>query len=497
MLIYSCAEVPRFYHIRIALTIAQETSLNVPLSYRIKEEVMFPIDGSKLRTIHLVAEVFEHPQFNRFTPGIRGVVYQPTPYTRDIGFNDNISSIRLYRGPGFASTPNYKMICYEDSNFRGRRLVLSPGFYGHLDLVSHGSFGDRISSINFAPMSTTSGPDYGTIPLIVNVYRDTNFRGRWATVLRDVALTTEIGMQDVISSIKIRRGPDFPPTGCKVIFYEHINFEGQALTVELSPIDYYKELPDLHTQSQFFGDIISSIKIESWTSGSGLLFTELAFSDEFDSLRPEWRWVDPRGDCQHSFGAHQQGGILTAAASEGWLDIRVPSDHDLWWGGGGADGNLDGARMIQPISGDFSIQVKMTASEQQKEHGGILVWKNENLFLRHEKTSDLHAFRGDVRFERHIYRRSGLIGRGTGHRGKRFHFLRLDRIGHEFSAYCSTDGVQWQTCGTDFIVMHDPIEVGVHALSPGPIPPTTTRFDYFRILRRPALAAGPASSIIP
>jgi len=311
-------------------------------------------------------------------------------------------------------------------------------------------------------------------------------------VLRDVAHTGEIEMHDAISSIKVRRGPDFPPTGCKVVFYEHTNFEGQAMAVEFSPTEFYKELPDLHTQPRFFGNIISSIKIESWASGTGGVFTEIAYSDEFDTLRPEWQWTDPRGDCKYSFGAHQQGGILTAALSENWLELQVPQEHDLWWGG-----NLNGPRMLQQLSGDFSIQVKMTCSKEQKEHGGILVWKNENLFIRHEKTSNLHAFRGDVRFEKHVYRRFGLIGRGTGHRDKLFHYLRLDRIGHEFSAYSSTDGVQWQTCGRDFIAMHDPIQVGVHALCPGPIPPTTTRFDYFRILQRPIVSDESSSSIIP
>ena len=52
---------------------------------------MLPIDGSKLRSICLVAEVFEHPQFNRFTPGISGVVYEPIRITGDIGFQKNIS----------------------------------------------------------------------------------------------------------------------------------------------------------------------------------------------------------------------------------------------------------------------------------------------------------------------------------------------------------------------------------------------------------------------
>jgi hypothetical protein len=453
---------------------------------------MLPTDGSGLRKIHLVAEVFEYPQFNNFTPGISGLVFAPIRNTGEIGFNDRISSIKLYRGPGFVSAPNFKMICYEDLNFQGRKLVLAPGFYGHLELASHGSFGNRISSINFAPAAAASGPEYGTLPLIVEVYRRADFRGRRAVVLRDITNTKEIAMHDVISSIRVRRGPDFPPEGCKVVFYEHIDFEGQALTVELDPLDFYKELPNLHTQPRFFGGIISSIKIESWSSGTGNLFTELVFNDEFDSLKPAWRWVDPRGDCKHSFGFHQLGGILTTQVSEGWLEIQVPPEHDLWWGG-----NLNGPRLLQSISGDFSIQVKMTCSEQQKEHGGILVWKSENMFLRHEKTSDLHAFRGDVRFEKHIYRRTDLIGRGTGHRGKRFHYLRLDRKSHEFSAYSSLDGVQWRSCGTDFIVMQDPIEIGVHALCPGPIPPTTTRFDYFRIFRRPKITLGQGSSIIP
>ena len=455
---------------------------------------MFRSDAARPQMIYLVAEVFEHPQYNRFTKGMSGMVYEPVEFTGDIGFYDNISSIKLYRGPAYAAAPNYKMVCYERPNFRGRTLVLSPGLYGHLDLVSYGSFGDRIESIEFKPMPVTSGPDYGTIPLVVEVYQHPDFRGRKATVLRDVAHTGDIGLHDAISSIKIRRGPNFPPTGCKVMFFEHTDFEGQALPIEIGPTEFYKELPNLHTQPKFFGDIISSIKIESWASGSGGIFTETAYSDEFDTLRPEWQWVDPRGDCRYSFGAHQRDGVLTTDLSENWLEIQVPPEHDLWWGSGG---NMNGPRMLQQVSGDFSIQVKMTCSESQKEHGGILVWKDENLFLRHEKTSNLHAFRGDVRFERHIYRRFGLIGRGTGHRDKRFHYLRLDRIGHEFLAYSSTDGVQWQTCGQDFVVMHDPIQIGVHALCPGPIPPTTTRFDYFRVLRRPVVSEDIDFSIIP
>jgi len=37
--------------------------------------------------------------------------------------------------------------------------------------------------------------------------------------------------------------------------------------------------------------------------------------------------------------------------------------------------------------------------------------------------------------------------------------------------------------------MGDPIQVGVHALCPGNIPSTLTRFDYFRLLKRRKEAA--------
>ena len=142
---------------------------------------------------------------------------------------------------------------------------------------------------------------------------------------------------------------------------------------------------------------------------------------------------------------------------------------------------MDAPRMLQPISGDFALEVKITASQQQKEHGGILVWKNENRFVRLDKTSALHAFRGDIRFETHVNRRYQAIGRGS--QKSVMNFLRLERTRHEFQAYCSTDGQNWQSCGTATVVMQDPVMVGMHALCPGNIPPTVTRFDYFKIIK--------------
>ena len=423
----------------------------------------------------LVAEIYQDTYFR----GRRGSVIGNIPFTRDIGFQDNISSVRVYRGPGYATSPNYKMMLHEHRDYKGRQIVLGPGYYPSLHDIAY-DFGDIVSSISFGPAMVTTGPDFGTIPLIVEVYQHVNFQGKKVTVLRDISDTGQIGLHDAISSIRVFRGPDFPSTGCKAIFYEH-SFEGQALEVQLGPLEYHKELPNLHTHHQFFGDIISSIKLESWVAGGGK-FREIVFLDEFDTLRPVWQWIDPRGDCKRQLGRPQAGGVLLDR--EGWLEMHVGPDHDLWWGTDGrgeGGGNMDAPRMVQEVSGDFALEVKMTCSEQRKEHGGILVWKNDNRFVRLDKTSSLHGFRGDIRFEAHVNRRYNAIGRGR--QKSDMNFLRLERTKHEFQAYCSVDGQNWQTCGRSTVVMRDPVMVGMHALCPGNIPPTVTRFDYFKIIR--------------
>jgi len=426
------------------------------------------------RMPRLVVDVYEHPDFG----GIRTTIIDNVPFTGDLGFLKNISSVKVYRGPGYATSPNYKVILHEERDYKGRQLVLGPGYYPNLHDIAY-DFGDRVSSISFGFAMVTAGPEYGTIPLIVEVYRDTYFRGTKSIVLRDVNHTALIGLHDAISSIRVFRGPNFPPSGCRAIFYEHIEFEGQQLVVALGPLDYHKELPDLHTQPQYFGDIISSIKLESWVSGGTGRFRDIIFLDEFDTIKPVWQWLDPRGDCIRQLGQPAVGGILRERG--GWLEMHVGPNHDLWWGPDGRSGNMDAPRMLQSVSGDFAVEVKMTASEQQKEHGGLLIWKDEDHFIRLDKTSSLHAFRGDIRFETHINRSYAAIGRGK--HDAVVNYLRIERTKHEFQAYCSPDGQTWQSVGNATVVMNDPVMVGMLAMCPGNIPPTITRFDYFKIIR--------------
>ncbi len=190
--------------------------------------------------------------------GRKVTVIDAVPDTSEIKASDTTSSIKIYGGPGFKSAPNYKCVFYEHPKFDGRRLVLGPGFYPNIHDIPY-NFGDIISSITFSPSINPTPPEYGAVPVIVEVYYDTNFEGQQGIILRDVSNLEDVGMSNVISSLRIYRGPDFPFAGCQVVFYDNPNFEGARMPIKLDSGQYHKEITNLHKER--FGDIISSVKI--------------------------------------------------------------------------------------------------------------------------------------------------------------------------------------------------------------------------------------------
>lgn len=204
----------------------------------------------------LVVEVFEHVNYQ----GRKATIIESVPNTDDVGAQDIISSIKIYQGPAFKASPNYKAIFYEHTNHQGRKLVLSPGFYPNIHNIPY-NFGDIISSIAFTPAAHPTSPDYGTIPVIIEVFRDLDFRGKKSAIMRDVSDLKGIGMDNVISSLRVQRGPNFPFSGCHVIFYDQPNFEGRRLDIKLTPREYQATFRNLHNIHQAFSDIISSVKI--------------------------------------------------------------------------------------------------------------------------------------------------------------------------------------------------------------------------------------------
>ena len=426
------------------------------------------------KMIRLVVEVFAESNFR----GKSSFIVEPIRHTKEIGLHDRIASLRVYRGPHY-SNPNYKVILYQHVDFQGKKIGLGPGYYPYLNDTAY-NFSDMISSINFGSMTTPTGPEWGTIPVVVECYEHVNFEGRKITILRDVANLRDAQggtwFEDMVSSIRVFKGPNFPPTPVDIIFYEHPEFEGAQLPIHMYPTDRVKEISNLHLLPQDFGDSVSAIKIQSWASSGE--FTGLVFEDEFfgNDMRREWRWEDPNG-----------GGSWSER--QGYLEMRAEPGQDLWHGNNGRGGNMDAPRLLTEVSGDFAIECRIPVSAQLKEHGGLIVWKHPHRFIRLEKTSGPHGFRGDVRFERHVNGVFNLIGRGQDMQKVRELFLRLERRGNTISGFASEDAIHWKSCGQTNVGMGDPVRVGLHALCPGNIPPTLTRFDYFRIFKRQSEAA--------
>ena len=170
-------------------------------------------------TPRLVVEVFEHVNYQ----GRKATIIDSVSNTEGVGVQDVISSIRIYKGPSFNASPNYKAIFHETANYQGRRLVLGPGFYPNIHDIPY-NFGDIISSISFSPAANPTPPDYGAIPVIIEAFQDLDFHGQTSIIMRDVSNLRDIGMDDAISSLRIQRGPNFPFSGCHVVFLRPAEF---------------------------------------------------------------------------------------------------------------------------------------------------------------------------------------------------------------------------------------------------------------------------------
>jgi len=137
---------------------------------------------------------------------------------------------------------------------------LAPGYYSNIHEIPY-NFGDVISSIQFTPAIPPTPPQYGAIPVIIEVFQDTDYKGDRGTILRDVSSMADAGLDNSVSSVRIHRGPNFPFSGCQVVFYANPNFEGDKLDLQLTQREYRKDIPNLQNYEKRFGDVISSIKI--------------------------------------------------------------------------------------------------------------------------------------------------------------------------------------------------------------------------------------------
>ncbi len=200
-------------------------------------------------------------------------------------------------------------------------------------------------------------------------------------------------------------------------------------------------------------------------------FSEMVFEDQFigNDMLPEWRWED-----------RQNGGSWDA--NQGYLEMQANTGQNLWHGPDGKNGDMSAPRLLMETTDDFAIETRMHISPQLREHGGLLIWKNENQFLRFEKTSGPQIFRCNTRFERHVHRQFHLMGLGKIWKGRDLS-LRIERCGNQFSAFSSHDGIHWKAVGDARVAMGPRVQVGLHAFCPDNLPSTLTKFNYFRVFK--------------
>jgi len=188
------------------------------------------------------------------------------------------------------------------------------------------------------------------------------------------------------------------------------------------------------------------------------------FIDQFaqDSLANDWEWVNPAEDCSYELD------------TEGYLQITVPPNHSIhqWY-------NYKGPRFLREMRGDFVMETCLTDGFKGKKSGGLLVWRDKDNFIRLEVPSS-------TEWEDTVYYEATVAGKLIYPGAHKFEtekaWLRLERKGDRFAGYVSADGENWYRCGWADIPMQDPIQVGIHALCPQS-PTTSTRFEYFKILR--------------
>jgi class 3 adenylate cyclase/tetratricopeptide (TPR) repeat protein/regulation of enolase protein 1 (concanavalin A-like superfamily) len=173
--------------------------------------------------------------------------------------------------------------------------------------------------------------------------------------------------------------------------------------------------------------------------------SNLAFADDFDkeTIDASWQWIDVFNDCHYNI-------------VENGLEIHAVNGRDL------SGLNLSAPRLMIETSGDFAVQVCISpASKDKPKIGGLLLWKDDKNYICFERgDSDPDGFQ----FYGYINKEQLMAGRGFLPEEADMTYIRLARIGDEFTSYCSTDGENWLTCGKMTLPMEDPIQVGIHAI---------------------------------
>jgi len=196
----------------------------------------------------LFAKVYQHTNYGGQYRWIRRDVRN---FVNELGFNDKVSSIIVYRGNHYEIGDTMRF--YQHVNYGGGYLELGPGYYPNIHVQPH-SFGDKISSVDVVP-TTSSGL---VVRLKIRIYQHINYDGQYRDLLLSEHNLNNVGFNDTVSSIQVRPGEDYA-VGWVCDFFKHVNYAGDKL--QGGPFGPWAFLPNIKEAPYSFNDVISSVRI--------------------------------------------------------------------------------------------------------------------------------------------------------------------------------------------------------------------------------------------
>ncbi len=201
-------------------------------------------------------------------------------------------------------------------------------------------------------------------------------------------------------------------------------------------------------------------------------------SDEFNTGSLDtsvWTFVNPKND----------GSVSSTGTN---LQITAPAgtQHDIWT-------NPDAPRIMQTIDNvDFDVVAKFDALPVGAYAlTGFFVEADADTFLRF----DVYSTNNANRFFSRTFDGPNDVTRLNANAGfaSAPFYLRLQRVGDQWTAYSSTDGTNWDV-ETSFSFSMNVTGIGITSGNAGSSPPEfTTSIDYFRVNNAAAPAGEPES----
>src|SRR5712691_4754517 len=189
-----------------------------------------------------------------------------------------------------------------------------------------------------------------------------------------------------------------------------------------------------------------------------------SFSDAFQGrLHPGWSWVNLGGNATNAITAHG-------------LRIAAPPDADL-----SPSVNEYAPRLLQSITGDFTIETRISFNPTaQFQSAGLLLWQDENTFLRFERAYYDKTSNG-ILFQKEENGKLANVTLLKDHPAPvSVVELSIRKSGNRLTASWREPEKDWQIDGE--IAFHfDTLMVGVDLINLSQAPLITASYSYFLV----------------